>query len=206
MKDLSEQILATRSRVYSAGEQISLEKPAEEGGCGVTGFVCTIPLAGRYIYEPSIQMQNRGNGKGGGIAAVGLVPEQMGVPDEVLDNSYLYQIALLDPKCHMELEREYVLPYFDVALSARQPHIDDYRDIPGLEVRPPDVHRYVVRVKPNVLRQFALDNGLEKMDSRELEIWSTPRLGKSNGYYAALDNRVEFEVGLTKHLQSAFYS
>jgi hypothetical protein len=45
---------------------------------------------------------------------------------------------------------------------------------------------------------------LEK-DSKELEIWTTPRLGKSTGYYAGLDNRVEFEVGLAKHLQSAFY-
>ena len=44
-----------------------------------------------------------------------------------------------------------------------------------------------------------------EMNSKELEIWSTPRLGKNNGYFAALDNRVEFEVGLTKHLQSAFY-
>jgi len=43
------------------------------------------------------------------------------------------------------------------------------------------------------------------MNSKELEIWTTPRLGKDNGYYAALDNRLEFEVGITKHLQSAFY-
>ena len=42
-------------------------------------------------------MQNRGNGKGGGIAAVGLVPEQIGVSREVLDSHYLLQIALLDP-------------------------------------------------------------------------------------------------------------
>ena len=32
-------------------------------------------------------MHNRGNGKGGGIAAVGLVPEQLGVSREVLDES-----------------------------------------------------------------------------------------------------------------------
>jgi len=39
-----------------------------------------------------------------------------------------------------------------VALSTRQDHIADHRDIPGLTVRPPDVHRYVVRVKPAVLK------------------------------------------------------
>ena len=130
MNEIAERLLATRSRMYR-GPQLPLIKSAEEGGCGVTGFACTVPLAGRFIYEPSVQMQNRGNGKGGGIAAVGLVPEQMGVPQDVLQNYYLVQIALLDPSCHADLERGYILPYFDVALSARQPHVDDYRDIPG---------------------------------------------------------------------------
>jgi glutamate synthase domain-containing protein 1/glutamate synthase domain-containing protein 3 len=194
VKDLSEQLLATRSRIYPAGRPSSFSKPAEEGGCGVTGFACTVPLAGRFIYEPSVQMQNRGNGKGGGIAAVGLTCEQMGVPRDMLDNSYLYQIALLDPDCHAELEREYILPNFDVALSARQPHIDDYRDIPGLEVRPPDVHRYVVRVKPAVLENFALENSLQEMAPRDLEdefIWrNSYRL--NDAYYASLGEKRAF--------------
>jgi len=194
VKDLSEQLLATRSRVYSAGTQTTFEKPAEEGGCGVTGFACTVPLAGRFIYEPSIQMQNRGNGKGGGIAAVGFVPEQLGISREVLDTSYLYQIALLDPDCHAELEREFVLPYFDVELSTRQPHIGDYRDIPGLEVKPPDVHRYVVRAKPDALKKFAQENGLDDMDPRELEdefVWrNSYRL--NDAYYASLGEQRAF--------------
>jgi len=61
------------------------------------------------------------------------------------------------------------LPHFDVALSTRQPHIDDYRDLPGLEVRPPDVHRYVVRVKPDALEAFARTAGLKGLDPRQLE-------------------------------------
>jgi glutamate synthase domain-containing protein 1/glutamate synthase domain-containing protein 3 len=194
VKDFSKQLLATRSRVYSASGQSISPKSAEEGGCGVTGFACTDPLAGRFIYEPSIQMQNRGNGKGGGIAAVGFIPEQIGVPRDVLDNSYLYQIALLDPDCHAELERDYILPYFDVALSTRQPHINDYRDIPGLEVCPPDVHRYVVRVRPDVLKKFARENGLESMESRELEdefVWrNSYRL--NDAYYASLGKQRAF--------------
>jgi len=40
---------------------------------------------------------------------------------------------------------------------------------------------------------------------KELEIWTTPRLGKSDVYYAAIDNRIEFEVGVSKKLQTAFY-
>ena len=40
---------------------------------------------------------------------------------------------------------------------------------------------------------------------RDLEVWTTGRIGKNTGYYAALDHRVEFEIGLSKKLQSAFY-
>src|SRR5512145_1333532 len=79
VNDIAEKLLETRSQIYRGPKEYSVKKSAEEGGCGVTGFACTNPLAGRFIYEPSIQMQNRGNGKGGGIAAVGFPPEQMGV-------------------------------------------------------------------------------------------------------------------------------
>ena len=73
---------------------------AEEGGCGVTGFACNIPVSGRHIFEPSVQMHNRGNGKGGGIAAVGLEASKLGVDQDTLDRDFLYQIALLDnPYC-----------------------------------------------------------------------------------------------------------
>ena len=42
------------------------------------------------------------------------------------------------------------------------PTVDDYRDVPLLEVRPPDVARYFVRVKPDVLARFAEEKGLAK--------------------------------------------
>ena len=35
-------------------------------------------------------MHNRGNGKGGGIGAVGFVPEALGVSRQVLDNDYMH--------------------------------------------------------------------------------------------------------------------
>jgi len=194
VNEIAEKLLAARSQIYSRREQLPTSKTAEEGGCGVTGFACTVPLAGRFIYEPSIQMQNRGNGKGGGIAAVGLTPEQMGVSREVLDSHYLLQIALLDPACHADLERQFILPNFDVALSIRQPHVDDYRDISGLEVCPPDVHRYIVRVKPAVLKEFAQDTGLGSLSPRDLEdefIWrNSYRL--NDAYYASLGEQRAF--------------
>jgi glutamate synthase domain-containing protein 1/glutamate synthase domain-containing protein 3 len=199
MSEFAERLLASRSQVYT--DRPVLFEQAEEGGCGVTGFACTVPVKGQFIYEPSVQMQNRGNGKGGGIAAVGLVPEQLGVSREVLDTHYLLQIALLDPECHAELERQFVLPHFDIANSTRQPHIDDYREI-GLEVRPPDVHRYVVRVKPEALAAFAKKAGLEDMPARDIEdefVWrNSYQLNET--YYASLGEKRAFVLSHGKDL------
>jgi glutamate synthase domain-containing protein 1 len=194
MRDWADRLLRSRWGPADGHEPGPGPKAAEEGGCGVTGFACTVPVRGRHIYEPSVQMHNRGNGKGGGIAAVGLVPEQLGVSREVLDSHYLIQVALLDPACHADVERRFILPGFDVALSARVPRIDDHRDIPGLEVRPPDVHRYVVRVKPDVLRAFAEEHGLSGLPARDIEdeyvYRNTYRLNEA--FYASLGEKKAF--------------
>jgi len=68
-----------------------------------------------------------------------------------------------------EVERLFVTPCLDVHFSEKIPHIDDYRDIPGLEVRPPDVWRYFVRVKADVLKSFIARNGLENLTDRQAE-------------------------------------
>ena len=52
------------------------EADAAEGGCGVVGLACEIPIAGRHLFRSLEQMRNRGNGKGGGVAMVGLDPAQ----------------------------------------------------------------------------------------------------------------------------------
>ena len=194
MSDFAEHLLATRSSVYRGQDEPIRSRAAEEGGCGVTGFACTVPVGGRFIYEPSVQMQNRGNGKGGGIAAAGLVPEEVGVSREVLSSHYLLQVALLEPTAHAEVERQFVMPAFDIALSKRIEPVADYRDIPGLEVRPPDVHRYLVRVKPDVLRKFADENGLKHLSPRDLEdefVWrNSYRL--NDAFYASLGDKRAF--------------
>lgn len=158
-------------------------KDAEEGGCGVTGFACSIPVGGKHIFEPSRLMHNRGNGKGGGIAAVGLVPEDLGVTKEVLDECYLVQVALLNPGVQEEVEEKFIAPYLEVTAGHRIPTVDDYREVEGLEIRPPDVWRYFVRVKPDVLSTFAGKNGLEKINPGRVEdefIWqNTIRLNRS---------------------------
>jgi len=146
-----------------------LRKPAEEGGCGVTGFIASIPVSGRHIFEPSVQMHNRGNGKGGGIAAVGLSAEDLNIPQQVLDTHYLLQVALLDPDCRREVETECILPHLEVHSAGKLPTLDDFREIQGLEVKPPDVWRYFVRVKPDALERFVTENDLAGMAPHKAE-------------------------------------
>ena len=99
-------------------------------------------------------MRNRGNGKGGGIAACGLVPEDFGVSRNVLEEDYLLQVALLDPNAKEEVEKEFIEPYFTIDQGGIIPTVDDYRDVPLLQVKPPDVARYFVRVKSGVAGQI----------------------------------------------------
>ncbi len=161
--------IQARSDLRPPASEWFRKSPEAEGGCGVTGFASTIPVGGKHIYEPSIQMRNRGNGKGGGIAACGLVPEDMGVSRETLEEDYILQIALLDPNARKDIEKTVLEPYFDVEQGGLIPTVDDYRDVPLLEIKPPDVVRYFVRVKPAILEQFAEENNLNGLTEREIE-------------------------------------
>ena len=166
----------------------------QEGGCGVTGFACNIPVSGRHIFEPSIQMHNRGNGKGGGIAAVGLKAEDLGVNQEILENDYLYQIALLNNEVQKQLEEEFIKPLFKIDNAERVKTVDDYRDIPGLVVKPPDVVRYFVRVRPEILKNFLEKNSLQDLDLRRAEdefiYQTTYRI--NNKFYSSLGEKKAF--------------
>ena len=166
---LIKRLLHSRLKLAKAYPPPSSYKVEEEGGCGVTGFACSIPVSGRHIFEPSIQMHNRGNGKGGGIAAVGFSHEELGVTPSVLQKDYLIQIALLDPQIRKTIEEQCIKPFLDVDKAERIPTVDDYKMIEGLETRPPDVWRYFARVQEKVLERFIEENGLENMDIRRAE-------------------------------------
>jgi len=162
-KTIAESIIDSRYHFREADKlvkQAGIE--AEEGGCGVTGFACSIPVSGRHIFEPSVQMHNRGNGKGGGLAAVGLSPAQLGVDQETLDNDFLLNIAVIDETVLPDMEARFIRPYFRVSHEAFIPTIEDYRDV-ALEVKPPAVKRYFVRVKSEVLERFQKERGLEML-------------------------------------------
>ena len=139
-------------------------------------------------------MHNRGNGKGGGIAAVGLVPEQLGVSREVLDTHYLLHVAFIDTKVRPEIEQQFIHPFFDVAASAQLDKVDDWKTVPGLEVLPPDVCRYFVRVKPAVLDSFIAKNHLEQLDRSEAEdeFINQNSFSLNQKYYASLGEKRAF--------------
>ena len=147
----------------------AMRKVEAEGGCGVVGLACSVPVVGRHILVPCSQMHNRGNGKGGGLAAAGLVPEQMGVDAAHLTRDYLIQIALLDPAVRSEVIKQHVEPIFDIHAGYRIPTVDDYRDIPGLAVAPPDVWRYFARVREDVLGRFIEDQRLSALSRQAAE-------------------------------------
>ncbi|MEM4230021.1 MAG: glutamate synthase [Thermoproteota archaeon] len=139
-----------------------------EGGCGVIGVASSIPVEGRFLLRPLIQMHNRGNGKGGGVAAVGLSAKQLNVSKRVLEDCYLLQVAYLDPGIREKLESEFIRPFMRIEHSEELPTLVDYRNI-GLEVKPPMVWRYFVRVDEDVLRKFVEERSMEILNQRDVE-------------------------------------
>ena len=193
-------ILRSRARIpHVPGPR---KKTAEEGGCGVTGFISSIPICGRHIYEPSIQMHNRGNGKGGGIAAVGLSAADLGISQDILDSHYLLQIALLDPDTRSEVEKQYIAPFLEVHRAEAVPTVDDYRAIEGLEVKPPDVWRYFVRVKPAALDRFISAHNLQDLEPGRAEdefiYQNTTRINQK--FYASLGEQRAFVLSHGRNL------
>jgi glutamate synthase domain-containing protein 1/glutamate synthase domain-containing protein 3 len=190
----AERIIASRHDL--AGDRLPLRpgQEAAEGGCGVVGLASSVPVAGRHLVAPARQMHNRGNGKGGGLAAAGLSPAQMKVPAETLRSATLLQVAYLDPAARAEVEREVLLPNYDVLQGYAVQTIGDRRLVPGLEVRPPDVWRYFVRARRDVLDRFAGRYGLEDVALRRVEdefVYRTS-FGLNQAYYASLGEKRAF--------------
>ncbi len=149
-----------RSRLCNAAGKTIMKKRSLEGGCGVIGLVGSEKLRGNCIIRPCEQMRNRGNGKGGGVAAVGLFDEHK--------DSYALHIAFLDEKARGPVEKKYIKPVFHVLHDEKQKSMDDYRET-GLKVEPPVVWRYFVRVKPEKLELFAEEKNITEREAAEDE-------------------------------------
>ena len=198
--ELVEKIIASRSKLPVLVPQAVKEEA--EGGCGVIGSASTIPIEGRYLLRSLEQMKNRGNGKGGGIAAVGLDPEQLGVSRKVLKENYLIHIAYLDPSVREAVEKEFVSPLFEVDASCEVSSLEDYRSVHGLEVQPPQVFRYFCRVKTEAALEFARDNslfGLERL-ALEDEIVYQNSYRLNLRYYSSLGEKKAFVLSHGKNM------
>jgi glutamate synthase domain-containing protein 1 len=122
-------------------------------------------IAGGHLRQALIQMRNRGNGKGGGVAIAGLDPRQLGVAQEILNECYLLTVAYLDPTAIDEVEAAHIRP--DLNVKEQVP----FRPVAleTLESSAPEVVGYFVRVKGEALDQFARTHGLEAMPAQALE-------------------------------------
>jgi glutamate synthase domain-containing protein 1/glutamate synthase domain-containing protein 3 len=160
-REIAEKLIKSRkSLAPQSGALLPSHKSEAEGGCGVIGIACSEQIPARHLLQALEQMRNRGNGKGGGMAAVGLVPEEVGVSQEILERDYLLTIAYLDPTVRPEVERDHIEPTFEVDHVHHASAVDDFRTIRGLEVQPPEVYLYFGQVKPDVIEEFKRRNGL----------------------------------------------
>src|SRR5437899_6287279 len=125
---LIESLIASRR---SLKENAPPLRPTEaEGGCGVIGMAASVPVPGSHLLQALQQMRNRGNGKGGGIAAVGLDPEFFGCQRATLANDYLLAVAYLDSSVRPQVEATCIEPTFIVDMTFQLPTLPDFRSIP----------------------------------------------------------------------------
>lgn len=169
MRDIARMLIESRAWMMESSRGVRTLAQEAEGGCGVVGLASTVPMAGRHILRPLEQMHNRGNGKGGGIAAVGLDHDQMRVPKETLEEDYLVQVAYLRPDVRAALEFEFIEPSYRVDAKYKVDTVTDKNCIPDMEVTPPEVWRYFCRAKKDALDEFVKKNRLSKLDPRKAE-------------------------------------
>ncbi len=167
-EQLIEALLASR-RALREGAALPLRQGEAEGGCGVIGMAASIPVNGSHLLQALQQMRNRGNGKGGGIAAVGLDADFFGTPPDLLANDYLLAIAYLDDQARPHVESGCIESVFIVDATVHLSTLPNFRALPGLEVRPPEVWCYFVRVRPEVLARFRAEHGITSEDDAAIE-------------------------------------
>lgn len=180
-----------RSRLNLARGTAIEKKRSLEGGCGVIGIIGSEKLRGNCIIRPCEQMRNRGNGKGGGVAAVGLFDDY---PDH-----YALHIAFLDEKAKGPVEKKFIEPVFNIAQAEKQPSLDDHRQA-GLTIKPPLVWRYFVRVKPAALDSFAEQNQIVNSQAAEDEFVFQNSFRLNAEYYVNRTNPRSFVLSHGRNL------
>lgn len=201
-KSISEKLIEARAHFAPKG---GFELPlgeAAEGGCGVIGFAASEQVAAKHMLNALTQMRNRGNGKGGGIAAAGLVASEFGVSQEVLENDYMIAVAYLDSDVRKKLEAEFIEKPFIVDHVHEFERVEDWASIEGLDVRPPDVVAYFVRVNEETVAAFKAAHDTDGMDERTLldEIVYQNTYQLNITYYQSTGEKQAFVLSHAKNL------
>lgn len=157
-------IIASRHELIR-GVKFDPRKVEVEGGCGVIGMASSERVAGKHLLRALTQMRNRGNGKGGGVAMVGLDPVQFGVTDQVMQENYFLNIAYIDPSSRAEVERRFIKPKF-VTHGVYKFDIDKSKTF---EVDPPAVVGYFASPRASSLEDFSQTNGFSELEKDQLE-------------------------------------
>ena len=199
--EIIESLIKSRASLVPNTRSASVLRKAEaEGGCGVIGIACDEKIPGRHLLQALKQMRNRGNGKGGGIAAVGLVPEELGVSQAVLENDYLLTVAYLDVNARSEVERSHIDPIFEVDHVRPVPHGNELNSDP----QPPEAIQYFVRVRPDAVQQFLARSGLQGSPfsptsaADEIVYQNSYRL--NHAYYASTGEKRAFVLSQGKNM------
>jgi glutamate synthase domain-containing protein 1/glutamate synthase domain-containing protein 3 len=171
-----------------------------EGGCGVIGLACSEALPGKHLQGALTQMKNRGNGKGGGIAALGLSAEKLGVTKEILQEDYLLQIAYLDTSVRPQVEAECILPFLEVDSADWVETVGDHNNIDGLTIKPPAVRRYFCRVKEEILAGFMQKSGILERERAEDEFIYQNSFRLNRKFYASLGDKKAFVLSHGKDM------
>jgi len=206
--EIAAKILASRRILNPETEpRASLRKAEAEGGCGVVGIACSEKIPARHLFRALAQMRNRGNGKGGGIAAVGLEPAELGVSREILESHYLVAIAYLDSSVRAEVERDWLEPTLELVQARTLPASKDAKFVDSLDVRPPEVCLYFGRVRSEAIEAFRTKAGLEAAQTAgrtlgdfedEIVYQNSYRLNRA--YYASTGAQRAFVLSHGKNL------
>ncbi|MHA2621336.1 MAG: GltB/FmdC/FwdC-like GXGXG domain-containing protein [bacterium JZ-2024 1] len=199
--DFAERMIESRRDLpVVTGSQRS--EDAAEGGCGVIGIACAERIPGRVMLTALRQMRNRGNGKGGGVAAAGLDPAYFNVSSAVLQSHFLVSIAYLDSSVRVEVEQKFIHEKFEVEEIREQPHKSDDDALKGLQVKPPDVTHYFVRIRSSVVDAFSNRNGLgdAPRENIEEEIIYRNSYELNAAYYASTGEKKAFVLSHGRNL------
>ena len=194
----AEEIIRSRARL-TQGMSIGT-KAESEGGCGVIGVACSEQIHGKHLLRALTQMKNRGNGKGGGIAALGLSAEQLGVSKKILTEDYLLQVAYLDNSTQQQVEDEFITPLLRIDSAEWFETVDDYQSIDGLTIKPPSVRRYFCRVRDDVLKRFMEEHNLHDAQQAEDEFIYQNSYALNRKFYASLGDKKAFVLSHGKDM------